>query len=139
MSIMWKRVLLSAVIILFTGGSGFFGYRYYLLKKLPSDRSAVFMVDGKVYFGYLTDVESNIVTLVDVYYLKTDDLQSADKKILLVKMGNELHNPQNVMHINRDQVLFWQNIQPNSKINDAIARFQSQPSPTPFPRSSVTQ
>lgn len=125
---MGKKIFLVLIIIILLGGvGGFFAYRH--LQK-PTSRSAVFMTNGQVYFGYIKSTDSENVKLQDVYYLKTNDLQSttsnANKKIMLVKMGNELHGPLNSMSINRDQVLYWQTLSDNSKINDAIKRFNSQ-------------
>ncbi len=120
-----KRIVLIAILLVAVAAVGFFGYRYFNGKKATPARSAVFMSNGQVYFGYLSNFDKSTVTLKDVYYLKTEDLASADKRILLVKMGNELHNPENTMHINRDQILFYQDIKDNSKVNDAISRFVS--------------
>ena len=87
-------------------------------------RQAVFLNNGQVYFGYIANADSQIVKLSDVYYLKTDALQSTDpnQKVLLVKMGSELHSPTNVMYINRDQILFYQDLTDSSKINSAIGQ-----------------
>lgn len=118
-------VLIIVILLLAVGVLGYFGYqRYYYNKKIKNKRTAVFTTNGQVYFGFLSDMDKNYVRLYDIYYLKTSELQSnPDKKILLVKMGNELHKPENTMYINRDQILFWQTIQEDSKINDAISKF----------------
>lgn len=116
-------LFLSILMIVF--GVGFFGNKYLLNKKTPLKREAVFMNNGQVYFGYISNSQNQMIKLEDVYYLKIDDLQSADpnKKIMIVKMGNELHRPENTMYINRDQILFYQPITNESKINDAILKF----------------
>lgn len=122
-----KKIIIPLIIFLILVGIGFGIYRHY--HPQASERSAVFMTNGQVYFGYLTSANQNTVTLNDVYYLKLSDLQnSTNKQILLVKMGNELHGPQNNMYINRSQILFWQTLRPDSKINDAITKFNTQPS-----------
>lgn len=123
---MKKSLLILIIVIIFAliGTIGFFGYKY--LNKKNAARSAVFMTNGQVYFGYLSGSNLNTLTLNDVYYLKLSDLQTnSSKQILLVKMGNELHGPQNTMYISRSQVLFWQMLRSDSKINDAIAKFNS--------------
>lgn len=127
-----NKIVLTIVAALLVIGIGFFGYKFYLSKTASPRREAVFMNNGQVYFGYIANPSSQIVKLSDVYYLKTNDLQSADttKKIVLVKMGNELHQPENIMYINRDQILFFQGLTDASKINDAIARFVNQSSTT---------
>lgn len=117
-----KYVLIIVICLIVAGAAGFLLYKY--IYKAPQKRSAVFMTNGQVYFGYLNGATANTVTLSDVYYLKISDLQnSTNKQILLVKMGNELHGPESNMYIDRSQILFWQTLRPDSKINDAIAKF----------------
>ena len=129
-----KLAILIALVLVFVIG-------YYLTKtqfnKPDSKRQAVFLNNGQAYFGFLSSKNDQFIELADVYYLKTDDLAKTNdpnKKILLVKMGDELHSPQNIMKINRDQVLFYQEIKDGSKINNAIAKFAANPTtPTPSP------
>ncbi len=120
-----KKILIIVLIIVVFAGIGFFGYKYYLESKNSPYREAVFLDNGQVYFGRIERIDQQFMKLSDVYYLKTDDLQSSDpeKKIVLVKMGSELHGPEDAMYINRSQVLFYQKIQDASKINKAIEQF----------------
>lgn len=120
---MKKILIVTAVIIVFFG-VGFFGMKYWKNKTEIPKRQAVFLNNGQVYFGYITSNNSQTLKLSDVYYLKIDDLQSADpnKKVMLVKMGNELHRPADIMYINQSQILFYQPINDQSKINDAISK-----------------
>lgn len=99
---------------------------------------AVFLTNGQVYFGRLDDINSEYVTLKDIFYLQisqTDEegLQPADDQkqpqVTLVKLGrDELHGPQDVMFISRDQVLFWENLKDkdNSKVTKAIEDYKAQ-------------
>lgn len=106
-------------------------------------RQSVFLTNGQVYFGYLTDMDSQFLNLSDVFYLKTDEqlqagVDNSNRKISLIKLGGELHGPEDHMKISKDQILFYENMSDNSKINDAIAKFKAQgttdtttlPSPT---------
>jgi hypothetical protein len=47
-------------------------------------------------------------------------------KVSLIKLGSELHGPEDQMSINRDQILFFENMKNSSKINEAITKFTSQ-------------
>ncbi|AKM82025.1 TPA: hypothetical protein DD449_02785 [Candidatus Berkelbacteria bacterium] len=120
-----KKVIAIIAIVILVFGVGFFSYKFYMVKRPSNVRQAVFMSNGQVYFGYVANPKGQVVKLSDVYYLKTNDLTSSDvnKKIVLVKMGNELHQPQNTMFVNRDQIIFFQNLTDSSKINDAISKF----------------
>lgn len=95
-------------------------------------RQAVFLTNGQVYFGYISNINNQIVTLKDIYYLKTKaDLQNnstdqSNSKVSLIKLGSELHGPEDAMYINRDQILFFEDMKDSSKISDAINKFSSQ-------------
>ncbi len=109
-------------------------------------RQAVFLTNGQVYFGNLTDASGKWVTLKDIYYLQVQQqLQQGQQQnnqqqpqISLVKLGNELHGPVDVMKINRDQVLFYEDMKNDSKVNQAIADFiKNGPAATPAPQSTT--
>jgi hypothetical protein len=83
-----------------------------------SKMQAVFLNNGQVYFGKITALNQNFVALSDIYYLRiVQQVQpeqgaqtEAQGEPILVKLGCELHRPENSMVINRDQVTFWENL-----------------------------
>lgn len=125
----------------------------WILQPASSDKAlksnqyqAVFLTNGQVYFGKLASSQGNFLELKDVYYLQvqqsvqpagqaeaapqvqtevekaTDD----DSKVSLAKLGSELHGPEDSMQINREQVLFWENLNDNSKVVSAIKQHTGQ-------------
>lgn len=103
------------------------------------DWQAVFLVNGQVYFGKVTKVSNKTLTLKNIYYLQfiTKPLQTSDsgvvtgkeqtqQELTLIKLGNELHGPTDVMIINRDQILLTEKIGKNSKVIDAINKYVSE-------------
>jgi hypothetical protein len=48
---------------------------------------------------------------------------STQSELSLVKLGNELHGPQDEMKINASQVLFTERLRSDSKVVDAITRY----------------
>ena len=98
---------------------------------------AVFFTNGQVYFGKLHSFNSEYLKLTDIFYLQT---QSADQKstnpqdaassdqtnVQLIKLGDEIHGPQDEMIISRDQVLFFENLKPNGKVAQSIAKYKTQ-------------
>ncbi|OGE92987.1 MAG: hypothetical protein A3K08_02545 [Candidatus Doudnabacteria bacterium RIFCSPLOWO2_01_41_7] len=80
--------------------------------------------------------EGDWMQLRDIYYLQvTQQLQpdptsqdataqTQQKNIQLVKLGSELHGPQDVMNIDRDKILFWENMKDDSKVVEAIRKYQ---------------
>lgn len=87
---------------------------------------AVFLTNNQVYFGKLVNYDSGYVTLTDVYYLRTaSDLdQSGGSSLNLIKLGGELHGPEDVMYIPKATVLFWENMKPTSQVVETILNSQ---------------
>lgn len=101
---------------------------------------AVFLTNGQVYFGKLANSGGEYMQLSDVYYLQVDqDVQGTGEskqaeeattedqsQVSLAKLGGELHGPEDAMQINRDQVLFWENLTDSSKVVSAIKQHAGQ-------------
>jgi hypothetical protein len=88
---------------------------------------AVFLTNGQVYFGKLSQVNNNWVKVTDIFYLQVQQaVQPGDKnanqqsQVSLAKLGNELHGPEDTMFVNRDQILFWENLKNDGKVVTAI-------------------
>lgn len=97
----------------------------------------IFLENKEEYFGKLT-VENRFYILRDVYYLKTgkaaqskEDSQGVPQ-IQLVKLGNvEIHAPEDAMYIEREHVLYWENLKDTSDIVKTIKRHKTQPQTPP--------
>jgi hypothetical protein len=88
---------------------------------------AVFLTNNQVYFGKLNNIAAQYPVLRDIYYLQvTQTLQPRDATapaqptLNLIKLGAELHGPTDEMRINRDHILFWENLKPDSQVVQAI-------------------
>lgn len=101
-----------------------------------SGYQAVFLTNGQVYFGKMSDPTDTYVTLRDVYYLQVtnpplqgskESTQNQQPQVSLVKLGNELHAPIDEMKINRDQVLFYEDMKDNGRVMEAIAQYKANP------------
>lgn len=90
---------------------------------------AVFVNGGQVYFGKLRSLNSKFLALDNIYYLRvnssgaTTDNTNASQDISLTKLGCELHGPTDEMIVNRDQVLFWENLKDDGQVVAAITKF----------------
>jgi len=93
------------------------------LPFIGSERiSAVFLLDGQAYFGHLDDTPwSGTIVLRDVYYINDASKVTTDLPVGLLKRGNELHQPVDVMYIRRDRVLAVERVTAGSPIGLAIA------------------
>lgn len=97
---------------------------------------AVFLTNGQVYFGKISDVNATYLKLTDIYYLQQQADQAAaakdakqpaanpssQAKLSLAKLGQELHAPEDAMYINKSQVTFWENLKNDGKVAQAIAQ-----------------
>ena len=93
---------------------------------------AVFLDNNQVYFGKLTNTASAYPVLKDIFYLRvTQPLQppeggTAQPDINLVKLGTELHGPSDEMRINREHILFIEDLKDDSEVTKAINSFKAQ-------------
>jgi hypothetical protein len=79
------------------------------------------------YFGHISKLNNSYFVLNDVYYLTTTNTGSQAANPQLTKLGcQQLHSPTDQMVINRSQVAFWENLQDNGKVVQAIKQFQKQ-------------
>ena len=93
-----------------------------------SKHQAIFLNNGQVYFGNITDLNKDFLTLANIYYLRVNQQvqpgqQASQNDVSLVKLGCELHGPQDTMVVNRDQVTFWENLKDDGQVAKAIAEY----------------
>lgn len=99
---------------------------------------AVFLTNGQVYFGKVSQVDSSYVKLTNIYYLQVTTAatgsqtvqpkasDTANQQVSLAKLGGELHGPEDTMFISRQQILFWENLKGDGKVAKAIADYVAQ-------------
>lgn len=87
---------------------------------------AVFLNNNQVYFGKITAINDKSIVLTDIYYLQVqqgvqpEEKTQENQQLSLAKLGGELHGPEDVMYINTEQVLFWENLKDDGKVVQAI-------------------
>jgi hypothetical protein len=105
----------------------------------PDDTlQAVFLTNGQVYFGHLEPIGRRTMRLDSVFYLQqqstqpdasaaesgeTLDPSAADSgatQFSVIRLGSEIHQPTDQLIINREQILFWENLQADSQVLAAI-------------------
>jgi hypothetical protein len=94
-----------------------------------SKLQAVFLTNDQVYFGHITALNSRFVALSNIYYLQTQNsgtttTTTTANNVSLVKLGCELHKPYDRMVINRSEVEFWENLQADGQVANAVKQFQ---------------
>jgi hypothetical protein len=94
-----------------------------------SKLQAVFLNGGQVYFGRINSLNNQFIRVSDIYYLRVNQQvqpkegEQAQQDISLVKLGCELHGPENEMLINREQVVFWENLKTDGQVTKAVAEY----------------
>ena len=139
--------VLYAILIIGIGYAAFATKGFGLMKNssTSSNWQAVFLTNGQVYFGKLSGTTGQCATLKEIYYLQVQQqVQPSDSttstnnnsSLTLVKLGNELHGPKDEMKINRDQIIFWENMKDDGKVVKAINDYKSGKTPTPTPSAT---
>jgi hypothetical protein len=130
-----------AVLVLVLAVIGWFvlSRQSSLATTIDSDKyQAVFFSNGQVYFGKLKAYNSDYLQLTDIFYLQSqnqqdvdqdskDDLQassSQDGELKLIKLGNEVHGPEDEMMISKEQILFFENLKSDSKVASSIGDYK---------------
>ena len=84
---------------------------------------AVYLMNGQIYFGKLSNASEDNMKLTKVYYLQTPT-EGADTKssnevsasnVQLIKLSSAIYGPEDEMVISKDKILYYQNLQADSK------------------------
>ncbi len=124
----WVLIGVLALAIL-VGGFLAIKQSFFATKPDPnlSSYSAVFLANGQVYFGNISDVGDKFLTLKNIFYLQAQQsLQSSSQTqpFTLVKLGKELHGPTDEMFVNRQQILFYENLRKDSSVVKSIEGYK---------------
>jgi hypothetical protein len=129
-----------ASIVLLAVLGGWLLYRTSMGAYIDNNKyQAVFFTNGQVYFGKLHKLSGGYFKLDDIYYLQakadatpgntsenpqeTSTNQSSD--VELIKLGQEVHGPDDEMIINKDQVLFFENLKKDGTVTQSINKFKN--------------
>ncbi len=106
----------------------------------PAVYQLVVTTNSQLYYGKLTAVEGQWPVLRDVFYLRErpQELQAgkgAEKgagkgsgpQFNLTKLGSEeIHGSDDTLYLNRDQILYWVNLVPDSPVIKTIRQYKDQ-------------
>ena len=143
----WRRAVVWLIVVVILAAAGYIVWTRFLapsgdvISDLSEDDAeattvadgtyqAVFLDNGQVYFGRLQDRDGDFFRLTDVYYLEfRENPQSGeasptpDANASLIKLGSELHGPEDAMDINREHILFVEELKGDSKVSKAISEY----------------
>ena len=129
------KKLIPSFLVLAAAACWYFMFRP---TAVTADYQAVFLSNGQVYFGKLRNINAMYPVLTDVHYLVVGrPLQQAAggeavdeegevvveptqeqlrPQYTLIKLGGELHGPQNEMKLNRRHILFVEDLKADSRL-----------------------
>ncbi len=135
--LLWTIVIILAVLVL-----GVIGWAIWSNSKNAStgiDSSkyqAVFMSNGQIYFGKLSDFNDASFKITSIYYpqaqttdetdTKKTDVQSSQSNIQLFRVTDGVHGPEDQMIITKSQILYYENLKSDSKVTQLIEQNQKQ-------------
>lgn len=129
----WLFITLVLVIIVL-------GAAIFLMPKLKMTKNteykAIFLESQQVYFAKVVKEDALSIYLEDVYYIQTqqqvipateEGAEDTVKEVpVLIKRGQELHQPSGWMQINRDKIISIEQIGAESEILKEIAKVKAQ-------------
>ncbi|HSX45210.1 MAG TPA: hypothetical protein VLF39_03865 [Candidatus Saccharimonadales bacterium] len=101
--------------------------KYFAAQIDKNEFQAVFLNNNQVYFGKITHVDASTLTLEDIYYLKSGNINpdgTIAGQIALTKLGKELHSPEDKMVIERKNITLWENMKSDGQVAKAIADYE---------------
>lgn len=126
-----EQLLGIIVLIIILAGLGKLAVGYGFLPGFDFPRTAgnkwqaVFLTDNQVYFGHLKSYNRSYAVLTDAYYLQVaqnlqQQVSGAPQQMNLIKLGTELHGPEDHMFIPKNQIFFWEDLRSDSQVMQAI-------------------
>ena len=97
-----------------------------------SKYQVVCLQSGECYFGKINSVTSDTVQIKNVFYVQkangasVTEEKSSDNNLQLIKLGNEVHGPEDMMAINRSQILYIENLKSDGKVTQTINSYYEQ-------------
>ena len=135
-------VIILLLIVIAVGAGGYFLYTNTdssPTNLVESDKyQAVFLSNGQVYFGKVKNLSKQYAEMSEIYYLIIQSPLQQQKPVegeatppqtpeyTLVKLGEELHGPMDKMVINRDHILFVEDLNENGKVSTAIIEYKAE-------------
>ena len=129
----WPLFLIGIVVVFAILIGGYLAKQAISPNPINKDKfQAVFLTNGQVYFGRLTRGH-DYYKLSDVYYLQnktgdetnTSGQLSSNGDVELIKLGNEVHGPEDSMIIEASQVLFFENLKNDGNVVKTIQQHQN--------------
>lgn len=135
-----KLVALVAgfILVVMMAAGGWLLYKSSMSAQIDTNKyQAVFFTNGQVYFGKLERLNGGYFKLNDIFYLQAqakaegtsenpqETTNQAASDVQLIKLGSEIHGPDDSMIMSEDQILFFENLKKDGKVADSIAKYKA--------------
>lgn len=123
--------LIVLILVIFLVGIGLLMITRNRAPKVDSTKyQAVFLEGNTQFYGHLNGIDTQFPELTDVYYIESKPASdNASQELTLVKFGmhpNEVIGPEDTVYLNRDKILYWENLKADSRVVKGILQEKAQ-------------
>lgn len=102
----------------------------HIFPRQSSGFQAVTLSNGRVVYGHLeTNLSKDFVRLTNVYYLLTEQSETEEgaqqEDFALIKPGKEIHGPEDDMLLNREHIIYIEDLREDSEVVKAITAYEA--------------
>lgn len=130
MSIRTFYNILLLVLIIVALVLGYFAFMPKMFSGTSSNAyQAVLLDNGQAYFGKLDRLDSDFFELREVYYLQVPQnisSTSGSERPQLIKLGGEIQGPEDLIRMNKQHIVYIQDLRADSPVTQAITNFKKQ-------------
>lgn len=133
--LLWTIIIILAVIVLAVVGWAVWSKSKGSETGIDNSKyQAVFMSNGQIYFGKLSDFNESSFKITKIYYPQaqstgeetTTNVNDEQSSIQLFRVTDGVHGPEDQMIITKSQILYYENLESNSKVTQLIEQNQKQ-------------
>ncbi|MBI2309298.1 hypothetical protein HYU89_00160 [Candidatus Collierbacteria bacterium] len=84
---------------------------------------AVYLDSGQVFYGKKGNPDKNYVTMTDVFYYQPGVRSTKSGNIRIIKVGTEIHQPQDYVYVNKLHIERQEQLSSDSKVVKAIEQY----------------
>lgn len=84
---------------------------------------AVYLDSGQIFYGRKDKQNQNYVTMNNVFYYQPGVRSVKAENIRIIKVGTEIHQPQDYIYINKQHIERQEQLSDDSKVVEAIKKY----------------
>lgn len=84
---------------------------------------AIYLDSGQVFYGKKDKQNQNYVTMTSVFYYQPGVRSTSSENIRIIKVGTEIHQPQDYVYVNKQHIERQEQLTDDSKVVKAIEQY----------------